>query len=52
MRRDDGAYVYRDIAGHPSVEANYLARPLLIGLLKRIVAARKIEVPLDVGGTR
>ena len=52
MRGQDGEFLYRDIHGHPSVEANHLARSLLTGLLRQIDNARGIAAPVDVGTTR
>ena len=38
---DDGVFLYRDSHSHPSIEANRLAAPLLVTVVRNVIAAEK-----------
>jgi len=38
-----GVFLYRDLSMHPSVEANYLARPIFLDVVKRAMATSRLD---------
>jgi len=36
-----GVFLYRDLSMHPSVEANYLARPIFLDVVKRAMTTSR-----------
>jgi hypothetical protein len=41
---EHGIYLYRDQFSHPTVEANYLARPLFLSVVNRAIASAPAQV--------